>query len=75
MPEPPKDPRTLVADEARMLLAIAKSGLIHPTDAGEIAVLESLQGSGFVAKDPGGPTYGLTVRGWVFVHNNAKKND
>jgi len=76
MPEPPKDqgPK-LSPDEVRMLNAIAKFGPIRPIGDSDIALLERLQLFGYVAKDPHNPEYSLTVRGWAFFRNAAKKNE
>ena len=58
-----------------MLVAIAKFGPIHPISQADIGRIERLQAAGFVAKDPNNPEWSLTVRGWAFLRDTAKKGE
>jgi hypothetical protein len=63
------------ADEARMLIAIAKFGPIHPVTQTDIGLIKNLEAAGYVVKDPKNPEHSLTVRGWEFVRGAAKKGE
>jgi hypothetical protein len=63
----------MTADKARMMVAIAKFGPIHPITQADIAIIESLQSAGYVAKDPNNPEWSLTARGWAFLRKGPGK--
>ena len=74
--EPPKrQPKSLDADDERLLVSIAKSPSVMPGSKGDAARLDRLVTDGYLVQDPNLKTarFLLTISGWAVVRRVAPK--